>query len=192
MAGNAVPMEKVAGGQPAQIIAGFCELMPGVPWTTQLVDEIFCDLQTSIDLVGDQAKEFSFVLDQVLSTDWHVEGYMKVTKEVTKARGARGAEALVVWLEVGNGTAYRDAFPDELVVKKQNFPNTREGLKHAIQHLQEAAQWLSRRGICTDCLNRKDWVGRDTPMKRIRLADHEVCGSCLVARAVAPHNRNAK
>ena len=115
--------------------------------------------------------------------DWKVEGLLKVMN-------VRGTEALVAWLVVHDELQHKDRnsdpVPDELEVKKQNFPNTREGLKHAIQHLQEAAQWLSRRGMCTDCLGREEFRA----LKRIRLAGHEVCGSCLVARAVAPHIRN--
>ena len=190
MAGNAVPMEKVAGGQPAQTIAGFCELMPGVPWTTQLVDDIFYELQTAQECSqGKSVKQFNFRLPAMprLSEVYHVEGWMKVMNP-------RGAEALVVWLAViktdrwvQNPIAAMNGH-GRLDVKKQSFPNTREGLKHAIQHLQEAAQWLSRRGICVDCPGREEFRA----LKRIRLADHEVCGSCLVARAVAPHTRNTK
>lgn len=73
----------------------------------------------------------------------------------------------------------RPAVKDPFVAHFETFPDTPTGTKDAFEFLKSSVQYLSRRGFCECCLQ------QERPKKRIRLQSCDVCGECLLKRALA-------
>ena len=61
----------------------------------------------------------------------------------------------------------------------ETFPDTPMGVKDASEFLKSSVQYLSGRDFCDSCLQ------QERPKKRIRLQSCNVCGECLLKRALA-------
>ena len=151
-------------GDAAATVCEFTELMPGVPWTTQLMEELSNNIN--------DARCFSVALT-------HVPGFAKVVARLdlieTKKKKEKtcAVEARVF--------CYKVLHPPEApyIAKFQTFPHTPQGMKEAFEFLREAVNYVSRRGFCESCLH----LERHT--KRIRLQGSDVCGECLLKRALS-------
>ena len=73
----------------------------------------------------------------------------------------------------------RPSVEDPCVTHFETFPDTPVGVKDAFEFLKSSVQYLSRRGFCEGCLQ------QEPPKKRIRLQSCDVCGECLLKRALA-------
>ena len=61
---------------------------------------------------------------------------------------------------------------------EKTFGFDRAGLKDAICFVQRQVQNVKRRGLCKTCLE------DERPMKRLRVGDTDLCGSCLLQKAI--------
>ena len=171
MAIKSAQLEKVLQDRPVQIIERFCELMPDVPWTNQLVDDMF--------------EEFTYRgLLQIPAVApegvGRVQAYMCETLNVPQVRGQAPTKTIQAWLGCWIKPGRPNEVPREyaLEVKKAVFPYTPQGFKEAVRHLQEAQLWLFRRGFCRGC------VTNEPPVKRIRLSTQPYCTTCLLQSAL--------
>ena len=73
----------------------------------------------------------------------------------------------------------RPSVEDACVTHFETFLDTPTGVKEAFEFLKSSVQYLSRRGFCDSCLQ------QERPKKRIRLQSCNVCGECLLKRALA-------
>ena len=163
---------------PAQIIDSFCELMPGVPWTEQLMIDMFEDLRVN-DMLHFPVKTACGIA--------RVNAYIGRTEQIgrrIKGRETATVATMSAWLLCYS--TEQEEFPytrkseSPMGVKKKEFPYTPQGFKEAVEHLQEATQWLTRRGFCSFC------IAKEPPLKRIRLSTQPYCTRCLVETAIAP------
>ena len=174
MASKSAQLEKVLQDGPVQIIERFCELMPDVPWTNQLVDDMFEEF-THRDVlpIPAVAPEGVGRVEAYISTIWH-EGRRVKGRETATTQTIRAL--LLCWIKPGRP----DEAPHEpsLCVKRADFPYTRQGFKEAVRHLHQAQQWLFRRGFCRHCIT------KEPPVKRIRLSTQPYCTICLLQTAL--------
>jgi len=173
MATKSAQLEKVLQDRPVQIIERFCELMPGVPWTNQLVDDMFDEFKRrDVLMITAVAPEGVGRVEAYISTVWQegrrVKGREPATWKTIQAW-------LLCWRKSGRPEQTHEP---ALCVKKVHFPYTRQGFKEAVRHLQEAQQWLFRRGFCRSC------VLNEPPVKRIRLSTQPYCTTCLLQSAL--------
>ena len=169
MAIKSAQLEKVLQDRPVQIIERFCELMPGTPWTTQLVNDMFEELQTA------GALAIPVVAPDSIG---RATAYVSKTYNTARGRGSTTVVTIHAWLLCYSGKNARQSDENPLCVKKKEFPHTPQGFKEAVRHLQEAQQWLFRRGFCRSC------VLNEPPVKRIRLSTQPYCTTCLLATAL--------
>ena len=174
MAIKSAQLEKVLQDRPVQIIERFCELMPSVPWTNQLVDDMF-----------DEFKRRDVLLIPAVAPKGvgRVEAYISMTlHEGRRVKGREPATTATIqaWLLcwIRPGRPEQAPYEPSLCVKKANFPYTPQGFKEAVRHLQEAQQWLFRRGFCRSCIT------NEPPRKRIRLSTSPYCTVCLLEAAL--------
>ena len=175
MAIKSAQLEKVLQDRPVQIIERFCELMPGVPWTTQLVDDMFEEFTyRGLLQIPAVAPEGVGRVEAYISTIWQ-EGRR------VKGREPATTKTIRAWLQcwINPGRPEQPSYESSLTVKKADFPYTPQGFKEAVRHLQEAQQWLFRRGFCRSC------VLNEPPVKRIRLSTQPYCTTCLLQHALS-------
>ena len=175
MAIRSAQVEQVVADGPAEIIERFCELMPGVPWTTQLVDDMFEEFtRRDVLLIPAVAPEGVGRVEAYISMTLQEERRVKGREPVT-------TKTIQAWLQcwIKPGRPEQGVYEPSLCVKKANFPYTPQGFKEAVRHLQEAQIWLFRRGFCRGC------ILNEPPMKRIRLSTQHYCTTCLLQHALS-------
>ena len=175
MAIKSAQLEKVLQDRPVQIIERFCELMPGTQWTTQLVDDMFEELQTDDLLI---IPVFIPVVNVAPDNIGRITAYMSKAYNTARGRGSRTVVTIHTWLQCYSSKNARQLHENPLCVKKKEFPHTPQGFKEAVRHLQEAQQWLFRRGFCRSCIT------NEPPRKRIRLSTSPYCTVCLLEAAL--------
>ena len=144
-------------GMLGDVAATVCEFTELMP--AQLMEELCNDIKES---------EFSVALT-------HVPGFAKVVARLDltekKKEKTCAMEASILCYGQPPETPY--------IAKFQTFPHTPQGMKEAFEFLREAVNYVSRRGFCESCLH----LERHT--KRIRLQGSDVCGECLLKRALS-------
>ena len=157
-------------GDAAPKVASFAELVRGVSWTQQLMEDVSHRLR--------DFGAFRVVLD--------VPGFAKIhVLLIHCTRKQKKQELRELHAEVSccrrvlDRPQHSPIAEHPLVTDFKIFPDTPQGAKPAIEFLRASVQHLSRRGFCKTCLQ------LERPKKRIRLQSCDVCGECLLKRALS-------
>ena len=151
----------------AAAVQDFCNMAPGIPWTNQMLDDMLetleqTNLSSNIELtppVHGLTKIGAYIFrDQ-----------RKVKKEMKSE--IRATVHYYCGHDGPNGFEIPNTF-------EKMFDCDRAGLKDAICYLQRHVQNVKRRGLCKTCLT------AERPTKRLRVSDTNLCGSCLLQKAM--------
>ena len=163
---NLPPQLSRALGDAAANVEQFAELAPGIPWSPQILDGLY---------------------DQLLDTgDYEVTittlpGYAKITAAVACDYKRKGMQGFRAHVECYSGIPDTPPpYPCEIPYRARNkcFPNSKQGLKDAFEFLKESVNQVARTGFCDDCL------ALERPRKRLRIQGADVCGECLLKKAI--------
>ena len=160
----------------AMNVAGYMELIPGIPWTKSLMEDLLHQIRGTGCGCG-----FAPALTSV-------PGYGKIEIVMTtctrkQRRKGKEEEITSIYTSVRCYRGVNDYPPDRPSTEhaysagEKDFPYTEQGIMHAFEFVKSTLQYLKNRGFCADCLQ------LERPRKRIRLMDAEVCGQCLLKRA---------
>ena len=158
-------------GDAAAKVATFIELLPGPPWTQQLMEDLSYQLR--------HHGRFEVVLTTMPGFAKVVTIIVHRTRQQKKAELRELHAEVLCYRGVADYPRARPAVEDPLVAHFETFPDTPMGAKAAFEFLRTSVQYLSRRGFCESCLQ------LERPKKRIRLWSCDVCGECLLKRALA-------
>ena len=152
-------------------VADFTELLPGVPWTKQLMEDLSYQLRNH--------GRFEVVLTTIPGFAKIVALLAHCTRKRTKEEQCELHAEVLCYRGVTYYPRGRPSVEDPCVTHFETFPDTPMGVKDAFEFLKSSVQYLSRRGFCDSCLQ------QERPKRRIRLQSCNVCGACLLKRALA-------
>ena len=158
-------------GDAAPKVADFTELLSGVPWTKQLMEDLSYQLRNH--------GRFEVVLTTIPGFAKIVALLAHCTRKRTKEEQCELHAEVLCYRGVTYYPRGRPSVEDPCVAHFETFPDTPMGVKDAFEFLKSSVQYLSRRGFCDSCLQ------QERPKKRIRLQSCDVCGECLLKRALA-------
>ena len=142
----------------AAVVQEFCMMAPGIPWSSQILDDL---LSTSGNSIIGSRIEFTPP----------VGGLTKIDADIVLTERSKKKKIIAfVNYHCGN-----DNYPNKI---EKVFEFDRDGMKAAICFLQETVQNVKRRGLCETCLEGKPAT------KRLRVGDTGFCSWCLLAKAV--------
>ena len=167
----------------ASSVASFCEMAPGVPYSQQLLDDILEGLQVTHEIYISAQHLWGDYYFNSLDTPGFAFIDVRLFCIKRKAKGAtkQSLEAQVTFKAGGINDAPPNVsfqYENATFAGCKEFPFDREGLKAAIEYLQMIVQNLKRCGLCAQCL------AMARPVKRLRVGQSGLCGSCLLGRAV--------
>ena len=158
-------------GDAAPKVADFTELLPGVPWTKQLMEDLSYQLRNH--------GRFEVVLTTIPGFAKIVALLAHCTRKRTKEEQCELHAEVLCYRGVADYPRFRPPMEAPCATHFETFPDTPMGAKDAFELLKSSVQYLSRRGFCEGCLQ------QEPPKKRIRLQSCDVCGECLLKRALA-------
>ena len=146
------------------MVGAFNELMPGVPWSNELKEELYTQL----------CREGAW------EVDLQVQGYDKVTVMLLKSSTTYKkvtTHSLEAVVSCFRGVSDHPIYPElGYCAARKSFPNTAGGVVQAFEFIKEAVNHVKRRGFCQGCL------GKERPRKRIRMSTGDLCGQCFMQR----------
>ena len=158
-------------GDAAPKVADFTELLPGIPWTKQLMEDLSYQLRNH--------GRFEVTLTTIPGFAKIVAELVAFTRKQKKEERRELHAEVLCYRGVADYPPARPSMEHACVTHFETVPDTPMGVKDAFEFLKSSLQYPSRRGFCDSCLQR----GR--PKKRIRLQNCDVCGECLLKRALA-------
>jgi hypothetical protein len=158
-------LDHVLPGPALLSVNEMCEMMPGIPWTNQILDDL-------VDTLRDTN------IFQVNNLSPPVGGITAITvglyHERTRVKGKRKMEISARVFYYCSAQSHRGH--ENPATKVTIFPLDRTGVKAAIEFLQATVQNIKRRGMCEPCRT------LEPPVKRLRVGNSGLCASCLVKK----------
>ena len=145
---------------PAERVAAFTQLAPGIPASKEVIADMFRTLKTE-DIVA-TTRDVP-----------EVAQFVTIICRVFKKKEIIGLQA-VVRCYAGKSTPGVE-MP---YAKLREFEFTTAGTLAAMLYLQEEVNYIKKRGFCPDCL-----AGR-YPVKRIKIQGGGACASCVLGKTV--------
>ena len=158
-------------GDAAPKVASFAELVRGVSWTQQLMEDVSHQLRNF--------GAFRVALDDIPGFAEINVLLIHCTRKQTKQELRELHAEVSCCRRVLDRPQHSSIAEHPLVTDFKIFPDTPQGAKAAIEFLRASVQYLSRRGFWETCLQ------LERPKKRIRLQSCDVCGECLLKRALS-------
>ena len=160
----AIP-QQLAREPSATAVQEFCNMAPGIPWTNQMLDDIF----ETLDENG------SLLVEDKLTPP--VKGLTMISAFLVVCSPVRG-KPKKQQIEVSvNSDCDREVFVNQPDVKFFDF--NQKGFEDAICFVQQKVQNMKRRGLCETCLTNK------RPMKGLRVGDTDLDARCLLHKEVS-------
>ena len=164
------PLPSILPENVADGIRSFTHLMPGVPWTRLMMEEMYEEVK-----ISGFRKEIK------------VEGFRKVMVWIHRYRLREKKEDvfhLKATLSVYSGVNDIGDHEMPLEVRRGEFHDSPQGLHRAFDYLQEGANKIKRRGLCPYCLENEE-----RPQKRFRLTNNMlICGACALQLYTEPRD----
>ena len=156
-------------GDAAARVSEFVELLPGMPWTKSLMEDLYGQLRNNGRFDANLAS---------------VPGFARIHIELQRHIEMKRGEIGHVRVEINCYRGVDDFPPDSPTFELgytcdiERFPDTEKGIMTAFEFAKARVQYLSKRGFCASCLQ------QEPPKKRIRLMNTGVCAECLLQRAI--------
>ena len=148
-------------------IEEFCEVIPGVPLTPALLDDMLDDL-------SEGSHQANFTHKNMRITVYLVG----TTTKIGRGR-AKGIEKGVLAQVVVFAATPEQSTPAFLRRATENSPRTRDGLKTVLCELVLLVNKIKLRGLCDQCLTAQP------PRKRLCLRTTTMCTECALLAATA-------
>ncbi len=156
-------LDNVLPGPALLSVNEMCEMMPGIPWSNQILDDL-------LDTLGDYNifPEINFLPP--------VNGITKIEVGLFRQRmKVKGGWKMEIDARVSYYCGHLNQHGHECPGQKEKiFPMDRTGVKAAIEFLQTSVQDIKRRGLCEPCRT------LELPVKRLLVGSTGLCGTCLM------------